>query len=88
MGYQDFLCPVLYHLRLLREFLDIIPSFFHLVEVMLFLASDESAAITGHNLIAERGVAAFNPLGVPGRLEANLRVELEAQGSQWLKSEL
>jgi NAD(P)-dependent dehydrogenase (short-subunit alcohol dehydrogenase family) len=57
-------------------------------EVMLFLASDESSAITGHNLVADRGVAAFNPLGVPGRLEANLRAELEAQGSQWLKSEL
>ena len=57
-------------------------------EVMLFLASDESSAITGHNLVADRGVAAFNPLGVPRRLEANLRAELEAQGSQWLKSEL
>ena len=57
-------------------------------EVMLFLASDESEAITGHNLIADRGVAAFNPLGVPGRLESNLRAELEAQGSSWLKDEL
>ena len=57
-------------------------------EVMLFLASDESAAITGHNLIADRGVAAFNPLSVPGRLERDLRAELEAQGSEWLKDEM
>ena len=57
-------------------------------EVMLFLASDESEAITGHNLIADRGVAAFNPLSVPGRLERDLRAELEAQGSEWLKDEM
>ena len=55
--------------------------------VVLFLAADESAAVTGHNLVADRGVAAFNPLGVPERLEANIRNELETQGSEWLKGE-
>ncbi len=55
--------------------------------VMLFLASDESTAITGHNLIADRGGCAFYPLSVPGSLEANLRVELEAQGSVWFNNE-
>ena len=57
-------------------------------EVMLFLASDESAAITGHNLIADAGNAAYSPGGMIGRLERDLRVQLEAQGSEWLKSEL
>ncbi len=57
-------------------------------EVMLFLASDESAAITGHNLVADRGAAAFNPISVPGRLEANIRENLEAQGSEWIQAEI
>ena len=57
-------------------------------EVMLFLASDESAAITGHNLIADAGNAAYSPGGMIGRLERDLRAQLEAQGSEWLKSEL
>ena len=56
-------------------------------EVMLFLASDESAAITGHNLVADRGAAAFNPLHIPARLEANIRDLLEAQGSEWIAGE-
>lgn len=56
-------------------------------EVMLFLASDESSAITGHNLVADQGSSAFSPLSVPGRLEANIRDLLEAQGSQWIKGE-
>ncbi len=57
-------------------------------EVMLFLASDESVAITGHNLIADAGNAAYSPGGMIGRLEKDLRARLEAQGSQWLESEL
>ena len=57
-------------------------------DVMLFLASDESSAITGHNLVADRGAAAFNPISVPKRLEANIREELEAQGSEWIKGEM
>ena len=56
-------------------------------DVMLFLASDESAAVTGHCLVADRGAAAFNPISVPQRLEANIRKELEAQGSEWMRSE-
>ena len=57
-------------------------------EVMLFLASDESVAITGHNLVAGAGNAAYSPGGMIGRLERDLRAQLEAQGSEWLKSEL
>jgi len=57
-------------------------------EVMLFLASDESVAITGHNLIADAGNAAYSPGGMIGRLEKDLRARLEAQGSQWLESEV
>ncbi len=56
-------------------------------EVMLFLASDESVAVTGHNLVADRGAAAFNPISVPGRLEANIREELERQGTEWIRGE-
>ena len=57
-------------------------------EVMLFLASDESVAITGHNLVADAGNAAYSPGGMIGRLERDLRAQLEAQGSEWLKSEM
>lgn len=56
-------------------------------EVMLFLASDESSAITGHSLVADCGTSAFNPLSIPGRLEQNIREQLEAQGSEWLHGE-
>jgi NAD(P)-dependent dehydrogenase (short-subunit alcohol dehydrogenase family) len=57
-------------------------------DAMLFLASDESAAITGHNLITDRGLTAQCPSVPVGRGEANLKKELAAQGSEWLKSEL
>ena len=56
-------------------------------EVMLFLASDASSALTGHSIVADRGAMAFNPLHIPGRLEANIRDELEAQGSEWIRGE-
>ena len=57
-------------------------------EAMLFLASDESSAITGHNLVADRGTGAVGASTVPGRLEANIRDLLEAQGSEWIRSEM
>ena len=56
-------------------------------EVLLFLASDESAAVTGHNLIADRGAAATNSAAVVERLEADIRTRLEAQGSAWIEAE-
>ncbi len=57
-------------------------------DAMLFLASDESAAITGHNLITDRGLTAQCPSVPVARGEAHLKEELAAQGSEWLKSEL
>jgi len=56
-------------------------------EVMLFLASDESAAVTGHALVADRGMSAFNPISIPSRLEADIRATLDAQGSDWIQDE-
>jgi meso-butanediol dehydrogenase/(S,S)-butanediol dehydrogenase/diacetyl reductase len=56
-------------------------------QAMLFLTSDESAALTGHNLVADRGAAAYNPITVPGRLEADIRARLKSQGTQWLREE-
>ena len=55
---------------------------------MLFLASDASAAITGHNLVTDRGLSALNPAAVPSRIEADLRELLAAQGSAWLTTEM
>ena len=57
-------------------------------DAMLFLACDESAAVTGHNLVADRGATAQCPVTVPvDRTEANLRELLETQGSDWIESE-
>ncbi len=56
-------------------------------EVMLFLATDASEAITGHNLVADRGLSAQNPAAVASRIEADLREKLAAQGSAWLNEE-
>ena len=56
-------------------------------EVLLFLASDASAAVTGHNLIADRGAAATNSAATVERLEADLRGRLQAQGSDWIEAE-
>ena len=56
-------------------------------EAMLFLASDESAAVTGHNLIADRGAAALNGAALAERLEANIRDVLKTQGSEWIEAE-
>ena len=57
-------------------------------EVMLFLATDASEAITGHNLVADRGLSAQNPTSVVSRIEADLRERLAEQGSTWLQEEM
>ena len=56
-------------------------------QAVLFLASDESAAITGHNLVTDRGVGIQNPAAVQPRTEADIRSLLEAQGSEWSRGE-
>lgn len=50
-------------------------------EVMLFLASDESSAVAGQNVIADRGNTSLNPGGIAGPLEEEIRNTLKAQGS-------
>ena len=56
---------------------------------MLFLASDDSVAVSGHNLVADRGAAAYNSVSVPGRLEADMRKRLIKQGmTDWLQEEM
>jgi NAD(P)-dependent dehydrogenase (short-subunit alcohol dehydrogenase family) len=55
---------------------------------MLFLASDESAAVTGHNLIADRGVTAQDPMVCGSRSEHSVRAALEEQGiANWIDGE-
>lgn len=55
---------------------------------MLFLAGDESAAVTGHNLIADRGLTAQDPLVCGVRSESSVREELHKQGiTTWIEGE-
>ena len=56
-------------------------------QALLFLASDESVAITGHDLVADRGVSMQNPASVQPRTEADIRSALLAQGSEWIRGE-
>ena len=57
-------------------------------DTMLFLASDESAAITGHNLIADRGVTAQDPMVCGKRSENSVRATLQNQGiTAWINGE-
>lgn len=56
--------------------------------VMLFLASDESAAVTGHNLIADRGLTAQDPGVCGSRSELSVRAALQEQGmTTWIDGE-
>lgn len=55
---------------------------------MLFLASDESAAVTGHNLIADRGATAQDPMACGVRSEQSVRAALQSQGiTTWIEGE-
>lgn len=56
-------------------------------QAVLFLASDESAAITGHNLVTDRGVGIQNPASVQPRTENQIRDLLKKQGSDWIQGE-
>ena len=57
-------------------------------DAMLFLASDESAAVTGHNLIADRGVTAQDPMVCGSRSENSVRAALQKQGiTSWIDGE-
>lgn len=56
-------------------------------QAALFLASDESAAVTGHNLVTDRGVGIQNPAAVQPRTEDDIRAALAAQGSEWIRGE-
>ena len=57
-------------------------------DAMLFLASDESAAVTGHNLIADRGVTAQDPMVCGARSENSIRSTLQMQGiTTWIDGE-
>ena len=57
-------------------------------DVMLFLACDESAAVTGHNLIADRGVTAQDPMVCGSRSESSVRSALQEQGiTTWIEGE-
>lgn len=56
--------------------------------VMLFLASNESAAVTGHNLIADRGATAQDPTACGVRSERSVRDALQKQGiTTWIEGE-
>ena len=55
---------------------------------MLFLASDESVAVTGHNLVADRGVTAQDPMVCGSRSEFSVRTALQKQGiAAWIDGE-
>ncbi len=55
---------------------------------MLFLASDESAAVTGHSLVADRGISAQDPGVCGARSEQSVRAALQKQGiTTWIDGE-
>ena len=55
---------------------------------VLFLACDESEALTGHNIVADRGLYAQDPGVCGARSEESVREALKAQGmTEWIKGE-